>query len=125
MKATKLKLLYFSIPVLLLAASVFALNAGPLLKRPLGAGDDVPAKLSAISTLAAAGHWEQAASAAAELQAAWSSVRRRVQLVASRNELQYISLSLADMQGAVAVRDPVQFRLAEQRLRALWEALGR
>lgn len=124
MKATMLKLLYFSIPVLLLAASVFALNAGPLLKRPLSDQDDVPAKLKAVSSLAAAGRWEQAGTAATELQTAWHSVKRRVQLVASRNELQFISLSVADMQGAIAGHDPVQFRLAEQRLRSLWDALG-
>lgn len=124
MKATRLKIIYFSIPVLLLAASVFALNAGPFLKRPFGAHDDLPAKLQNVTSLAEAGRWEQAGAAAAELRTAWQTVQRRVQFVASSGELQFISLTVADMQGAVAGHDPVQFRLAEQRLRTLWEALG-
>lgn len=124
MKALLLKLVYFSIPVLLLAASVFALNSATLLKRPFGAHDDVQAKLQALSSLAAAGRWEQAGPAAAELRTAWQSVRRRVQFVTGTSETEFISMSLADVQGAVAGRDLAQFRVAERRLQTLWESLG-
>lgn len=124
MKATFLRLLYFGIPALVIALSIAALNAGPILKRPAGTQDNVVAALDQLSDHVTAGRWTEAAAAGAALDGAWQRVRQRVHLVAGESELRFFELSLAELQGAVAARAPAQFQVARRKVLTMWHNLA-
>jgi hypothetical protein len=119
------RLFYFGLPALLLVTVLTALNAGPILKRPMGAGEDVGGRLQAVANLAAAGEWSGAERAVTELDTAWKSVHRRVHFVSGEGEMREIQLALADLKGAVEGHDPLAVRQAYRRLNSLWDHLAR
>lgn len=124
MKAWTLRIIYFGIPLLVLAVSVLAMTTGPVLMRPRGAGDDVEARLDAVSAMALAERWDEAGAAVQALEGAWDQVRGRMRFTLASSEVEDFDMGLAELQGAVDARDQTQVRIAHRRLTALWQDLG-
>ena len=82
---------------------VFAvlLNAGQVLKRPMGTGDDVLGSLKKVEQAVLVEDWDGAAAAWERTHRAVSIVMRRVQMDTERDEMQDFSEELARLRGAV------------------------
>lgn len=124
MKGRLLRLIYYGLPVLVVAASVLALNSGILLKRPSGEHDDVAGHLRVLLDHAEAQRWEAAEDAARKAGEAWLRMRGRIHLTSARDEVETFDLELAGLQGALESGDRSQARIAARRLLALWEDIG-
>lgn len=120
MKGGLLRVLYYGIPTVILALTLLALNSGPLLLRPTGDGDDVKARLEAVSSLAQSERWQEAEEAVQELERAWERVRARTSFMLDVTEVEMFDLELAGLRGAVDARDLAEVRIAHRRLTALW-----
>ncbi|MGE5675624.1 MAG: DUF4363 family protein [Mycobacterium leprae] len=118
------RLLYFGVPVVVLALTVVIMNTGPVLKRPMGQNDDVEAKLSAVAELAVTGQWQDATATMEELNAAWHKVRERVRFHSEDREIEALDLEMAQLQGAVEGHSQADVRIATRRLQALWDDLA-
>ncbi|HYF92027.1 MAG TPA: hypothetical protein VD969_07250 [Symbiobacteriaceae bacterium] len=124
MKGWLLKFLYYALPTLAMAVIVLSMNTGPVLKRPLGSHDDLPAQLEQVAALALSGRWEEAGRAEMRLAQTWARVKGRVSFTSTTDEIEIFDLLLAELQAAVDGRDHLLVRSAHLRLKSLWEDLG-
>lgn len=124
MKQGLLRVLYYAIPTVILVLTLLVLNAGPLLLRPMGDGDNVKARLEEVSSLALSDRWQEAEAAVQELERAWERVRARARFTLDESDIKAFDLELAGLRGAVDARDQAEVRIAHRRLMALWSDLG-
>lgn len=124
MKVWLLRTLYFGIPAVVLLVSIVAMNAGPILKRPVGGERSVPAHMARISELALTDRWAEAGEAGRELERTWEDVKGRVRFTSTIDDMEIFDLELAALIGAIEARDQSQLRIAHRRLQALWNDLG-
>jgi|GEM_PF-5491701 len=124
MKGWLLRFLYYALPTLALAVIVLAMNAGPLLKRPLGPQEDLPAQLKQVADLALSGRWEEARQGQDRLAQTWVKVKGRLRFSSTTDEIEVFDLLMAELQAAVEGRDQVLLRSAHLRMESLWQDLG-
>ncbi len=105
MKKAFYSILYYGVPVVILAVFVAAMNSAPYLKRSFGPHDDVPGLMAAVEAHVAAGRWDQARTDVERLIAAWETVTERIQFSVGRDKLTRISANLARLRGAVMAED--------------------
>lgn len=125
MKAWMMKALFYGLPMLVLVVSVLVFNAGGVLKKPLGKGDNVSLQLSHASALALDGKWDEAREAWLQLHTAWESVRKRIILTSDIDEMLTFDQLVAELQGAIESKDDTQVRIAARKMEAIWGELGR
>jgi len=118
-------ILYYGVPVVILAVFVAALNSVPYLKRPIGPHDDVPGLMAAVEAHVVAGRWDQARADVERLITAWDMVARRIQFTAGRDKLTRISANLARLRGAVMAEDRTGALVELGEAREQWDSLER
>jgi hypothetical protein len=100
------------------------MNAGPVLKRPMGSDDRFMAFLEETERAALVEDWSAAAEAWQRTDRAMTLVIRRIQLMAERNVAQEIVQDLAQLQGAIQAQDRSGALMQIAVLKALFEELG-
>lgn len=125
MKKAVYSILYYGVPVVILAVFVAGMNSAPYLKRSFGAHDDVPGLMAAVEAHVAAGRWDQARTDVERLIAAWETVTERIQFIVGRDKLTRISANLARLRGAVRAEDRAGALMELGEAREQWDSLER
>jgi hypothetical protein len=118
------KVLKWCLYVIPLVAITFLLNAGPVLKRPMGTDDDVAGSLERVEQAALQEDWEQASSAWDQLRQAFVKVERRAEVVVEWNELQDFDMELARLRGAIQAEERSDVLALISVLKALFDEFG-
>ncbi|MDF2628486.1 MAG: hypothetical protein K0R39_2317 [Symbiobacteriaceae bacterium] len=100
------------------------MNAGPVLKRPMGIDDRFMAFLEETEQATLAEDWPAAADAWRRTDRAMSLVIRRVQVMSERDVAQDIFEDLAQLQGAIQAQDRSGALTQIAVLKALFKQLG-
>ncbi|HYF77876.1 MAG TPA: hypothetical protein VD973_12125 [Symbiobacteriaceae bacterium] len=118
------KLLRWAVFLTPLVLFSLLMNAGPVLKRPMGSDDRFMAFLEETEQAALVEDWSAAADAWQRTDRAMTLVIRRIQLMAERNVAQEIVQDLAQLQGAIQAQDQSEALMQIAVLKALFEELG-
>jgi ppGpp synthetase/RelA/SpoT-type nucleotidyltranferase len=124
MRGFALKIIYFSIPTLILAISILTLNSGQILKRPMTGTDDVRTQIQTVASHAVGDRWGEAERSVSDLYRAWEQVKRRVAITTPADLMADLDLEMAELRAAVEAQDAAQVRTQHRRLEVLWEDLG-
>lgn len=100
------------------------MNAGSVLKRPMGTDDRFMAFLEETEQAALTEDWPAAADAWQRTDRAMGLVIRRIQLMAERDVAQELMQDLAQLQGAIQAQDRNGALTQIAVLKALFEELG-
>ncbi|HYF91625.1 MAG TPA: hypothetical protein VD969_05235 [Symbiobacteriaceae bacterium] len=119
------KIIKWAVYVVPITVFVLLLNAGQLLKRPMGTGDDVRGSLSRLEESVLTEDWQGADAAWERTHRAVGIVMRRVQVDAERDELQDFSEELARLRGAVQAGERAAALEHISVLKALYDEWGR
>lgn len=111
----------YGIPLLFFA---LLMNAGPVLKRPLGQEDRLMAQLETTEQAVLAGDWAAAATAWEQVDRASALVVRRIQLMAERDEVQAFYQELARLRGSIQAQEAGAALGQISVLKGLYDELG-
>lgn len=118
------KFMVAAIPVATLIIFVLVMLSGNFLKKPLSGDDDVPGSIEKAIRSVNNGNWEEAGTAAEQLQRAWDKVVSRVQFSSERDEINALSMNLARLQGAIIAKDKSDALMELKEAYEHWEELG-
>jgi hypothetical protein len=79
--------------------------SGNVLKKPLGADDDIPGLVQIITNDIKAEKWEDASKNTQRLNIAWSKIVNRVQFSSERDEIISFTMNVARLRGAIMAKD--------------------
>lgn len=119
------KAIKWAVYIVPVVAFAVLLNAGQVLKRPTGTGDDVLGHLHAVEQSVLAEDWVSAGSAWDRTQAAMDRVGRRIQIDAEKGEMQDLAEELARLRGTIQAREQGAALEHVSVLKSLFHELGR
>lgn len=119
------KFLVVTIPVVTIIFFVLIMISGDFLKKPLGKDDNVPLSIDNIIEDIKEEKWDQAGKKAEQLQQAWRKIVARVQFSSERDEINYFSMSMARLNGAIIAKDKPGALMELKEAYEHWEELGK
>jgi hypothetical protein len=99
------KLVYYSIPIIVLIVFVLIMNSGGYLKRPRGEEEDLPGLIKIVEEDLLNERWDSVSLNVDRLKNTWQKVIPRVQFSVERDEILAINRGLARIQGFIKARD--------------------
>ncbi|HEY3366428.1 MAG TPA: DUF4363 family protein [Symbiobacteriaceae bacterium] len=108
-----------------IVAFAVLLNAGQVLKRPMGTQDDVLGHLHAVEQSVLAEDWAGAGTGWERTQAAVDRVARRIQIDAEKGEMQDLAEELARLRGTIQAQERGPALEHVSVLKSLFHELGR
>ncbi|HHV71104.1 MAG TPA: DUF4363 family protein [Clostridia bacterium] len=99
------KIIFYTVPILILSFFIFIMNSGGYYKRPRGEIDNVPKYIEAVKKDLLEEEWDGALKNAEKLELAWDKVVQRIQFSVEREEINAINAGLARLLGFIEGRD--------------------
>ena len=99
------KFLLILIPILTIAIFVAIMFSGNLLKYPMGKDSNLPKAIKTLESDILSEDWEGAQKSFEEMEKVWKKLEKRIQLSEERDEMNYLSVCIARIKGALSVRD--------------------
>ncbi len=118
------KFLVITIPLFTLLLFVGIMLSGDFLKKPLGNDDDIPEAINELLQIVQLENWDEAGIRAKELDTIWKRIVNRVQFSSERDEINYFSMSLARLEGAILVKDKASAVIELKQAYEHWNQLG-
>jgi hypothetical protein len=119
------RFLVIAIPIVTLVLFIMIMLSGNYLKQPLGADDNIPESIGNIIENVMDENWEGVEIEANELEAAWKKVVRRIQFSVERDEINYFTMNLARLQGAILAKNKSSALMELKEAYKHWESLGK
>lgn len=119
------KFLILAIPISSLAIFILVMLSGNFLKKPLGANDSVPGTIEGIIEDINNEKWEDAGIKTQELDTMWKRVVKRVQFSSERDEINFLSMNIARLRGAIMAKDKADAMIELNEAYEHWEELGK
>lgn len=119
------RFLTIAIPIVTLALFICIMLSGSILKKPLGKNDDVPQAIENILQDINQDNWMEANKDIELLEKAWKKVIRRIQFSAERDEINYVSTSIARLRGAALVEDKANSVIELKEAYHHWRTIGK
>ena len=98
--------------------------SGDFLKKPLGKDDDIPESIDELLQIVQLEKWDEAGIKTKELNTRWKRIVDRVQFSSERDEINFFSMSLARLEGAILVEDKVNAVMELKEAYEHWNQLG-
>lgn len=117
------KFLTVAIPLVTIAIFICIMLSGSILKKPLKNNDDFEAILSSLIENVLNGTWDEAGPELEDLENAWDLIKPRIQFSSERDEINYISVNLARLKGAVLSEDMVNALMEAYEVYDHWNTL--
>lgn len=118
------KIIYYLLPVVLLAIFVTIMLSGSYLKQPRGEADNVPGKLAIVKEDVRKADWESAQRELEGLEAAWRKVVPRIQFAMERDEINHLGINLARARAAITAGDKAGALMELEEAATHWRNLG-
>lgn len=118
------KFMVIAIPLFALLLFIGIMLSGDFLKRPLGSDDDIPKSIQELLQTIQEEKWDEAGIKAKELHDRWTRIVDRVQFSSERDEINYFSMSLARLEGAILVKDKANAVMELKEAYEHWDQLG-
>ena len=119
------KFLTKAIPLVTLALFLCIMLSGGILKKPFGKKDDVPQAIENVIRDISHDNWIEANEDIEKLEKAWKKITRRIQFSAERDEINYVSTSIARLRGAAMVEDKANSLIELQEAYHHWKTIGK
>lgn len=118
------KFLVTIIPIITLILFVLIMISGNILKKPLGKDDDIPQSINDMIEAVNNESWKEADNNLKSLKKAWDKVVIRLQFGAERDEINYMSTSIARLQGAIQAEEKSDALMELYEAYDHWNELG-
>jgi hypothetical protein len=118
------KFMVIAIPLFSLLIFVGIMLSGDFLKKPLGNYDDIPGSINELIQTVQSEKWDEAGIKVKELNAKWKRIVNRVQFSSERDEINFFSMSLARLEGAILVKDKINAVMELKEAYEHWDQLG-
>ncbi|MDD2556343.1 MAG: DUF4363 family protein [Syntrophaceticus sp.] len=118
------KLIYYLLPVAILALFIGIMLSGSYLKQPRGEDDNVPAQLVLVKEVVQKGDWKSAQQELGTLKKSWEKVVPRIQFSMERNEIYLLSVSLTRAGAAITAKDKAGALMELEEAEHHWHSLG-
>ncbi len=119
-----LKVIYYSLVLLIMAASVFVMNGYHYLARPHGPVDNVPLHMTALKASLDQHSWYQADQQYQGLNTAWQKIKPRIQFSVEKDEMDAIDLGLARLGVFIRAQDQIRAAVELSEIEAHWSDLS-
>ena len=119
------KIIYYLLPVAMLALFIAIMLSGSYLKQPFGEDDNVPQKIALVKEHVRNADWESAQREQNYLEIAWGKVTPRIQFSMERNEINQLDVSLARAGAAITAKDQAGALMELEEAARHWHNLGR
>ena len=119
------KFLTKAIPLVTLALFICIMLSGGILKKPFGKKDDVPQAIANIIQDIDHDNWNEANKDIENLEKAWKKVIRRIQFSSERDEINYVSTSIARLRGAALAEDKANSIIELKEAYHHWKTIGK
>lgn len=113
-----------AIPIVTLVFFILIMLSGNYLKRPLGENDDIPQKIEELIEAVKNERWDEVSKETEELDNAWNRVVRRVQFSSERDEINFFSMNIARLRGAIIAKDKAGALTELKEAYEHWDELG-
>ena len=113
-----------AIPIVTLIFFIIVMLSGDILKRPLGADDNIPLCIETVVQDIKQENWETASQNTDKLNKVWEKVVKRVQYSAERDEIDDLSMSIARLRGAIQAEDKATGLTELSEAYEHWKMLG-
>ena len=118
------KLIYYLLPVAILALFIGIMLSGSYLKQPRGEDDSVSGKLVLVKEAVQKGDWKSAQQEIDNLEEAWEKVVPRIQFSMERNEIKDLGVSLTRARAAITAKDIAGALMELEEAEHHWHSLG-
>jgi CBS domain-containing protein len=119
------KFMVIAIPLLSLLIFVGIMLSGDFLKKPLGNDDDIPGSIDELIQTVQLGKMGRSGQLKSKSSVAkWKRIVDRVQFSSERDEINFFSMSLARLEGAILVKDKVNAVMELKEAYEHWDQLG-
>lgn len=118
------RFMVIAIPIVTLIVFILIMLSGSILKSPLGQNDDVPKVISEITKEIKNERWEEVSKKTEELDELWRKIVNRVQFSSERDEINYFSMNIARLRGAIMAKDKGNALVEINEAYEHWDELG-
>lgn len=118
------RIIYYSIPTLLIVLFVLILNSGNFLKQPMGTADQFIQYLKETKADIQTKRWDDAKDNLTRLKTAWDIVLRRIQVTVELNDVNNLNQAIARLNGSIAVQDQITALVHVSEISAIWDQIG-
>lgn len=119
------KFMVIAIPVVSLFIFIAIMLSGTFLKKPLGDDDNIPEAINELIQTVQEEKWTDAGIKAKELSNIWKRIVNRVQFSSERDEINFFSMSLARLEGAILAKDKASAILELKEAYEHWDQLAK
>lgn len=118
------KFIIYATPIVLLALFICIMLSGSFLKKPLGKEDSIPKIIKEIIGDVNNGDWETVNTKVDKFDKTWKKIVTRVQFSSERDEMNFVSVNIARLRGAVQAKDKVNALIELNEALIHWKELG-
>lgn len=119
------KFMVLAIPIVTLTLFILIMLSGDFLKRPLTGNDDIPKAIEGIIEDINNERWEDAGRKTEDLGNSWKRIVRRIQFSSERDEINFFSVNIARLRGAIMAKDKSHALIILKEAYEHWDGLGR
>lgn len=118
------KFLTITIPIVTIALFVCIMLSGSFLKKPFNKNEDIPKKIEVITQYVNNEEWQEASDELETLDKAWRKMISRIQFSSERDEINYLSVNIARLRGAIQAEDKSSALMELYEANNHWKTLG-
>lgn len=119
------RFLVIVIPIFSILLFIGIMLSGSFLKKPLGDDDNIPEAIDELIRTIQSENWAEAGIKAKELDDIWKRIVNRVQFSSERDEINFFSMSLARLEGAILAEDKLSALMELKEAYEHWEQLAK
>ncbi len=118
------KLMVITIPIITLILFTLVMLSGEFLKQPIGKDDDIPQAIEELKKTIQQEEWSQVSKKTDELEKMWKKIAARVQFSSERDEINYFSMNIARLRGAIMAENKPEALIEISEAYEHWDELG-
>jgi len=118
------KLMVITIPIITLILFTLVMLSGEFLKQPIGKDDDIPQAIEELKKTIQQEEWSQVSKKTDELEKMWKKIAVRVQFSSERDEINYFSMNIARLRGAIMAENKPEALIEISEAYEHWDELG-
>lgn len=118
------KFMVIALPLFAIVLFILVMLSGDFFKKPLGNDDDIPKTIEELLQIVQSEKWDEAGIKAKELDKIWKKIVNRVQFSSERDEINFFSMSIARLEGAILVKDKANAVMELKEAYEHWDQLG-